>query len=669
MFTIHEVTSRLSQLRASFDGRRNINEECNYPTLITSDMYNDLYEREGIAQRVVNIMPDECFDVDFQVLENDEENLTAFEEAWVEFDKETNIASELHQLDALCGIGFFGVILLGFDDGGELEEPVKNASKLLYTNVCYDPMVTVASWDVDKRSVRFNKPETYNITFMNVEDVTGSTTPPEMMNVKVHWTRIIHAIDGRRSNVSFGTPRMKSVFNRILDLRKLLAGAAEMFWKGAYPGFSFEVSPGVGDSILDEASLRTEFYNYANGLQRYIGLSGVTTKSMSPQVSPPGEHIRSQFEALCASIAVPLRIFLGSEEGRLAADQDSKNFLKRVVRRREKHCSPYIIMPFVRRMIELGVLPTPKKQPYVKWTAELNPLADQADVASKITTTISTYISGKVDALIPPLLFLTEICGFSQGVAEEAIKQSDEFFQSADQALLANVYDFAIEDDYLEELMLRLQDVIDSLKGITVNVDFSDIPNGDKKLQAFQRWFRKLVRGNVLNKTWAENFIRTSYKKGLDSAITSSPTIRLTEPRVVNEIKTLFMRNYAALQGFTAEMEKNLTRILSDGIVRKLSNQEIADNMVMLMRDMTPTRAISIVNTELANARSEAQLTAYDIHGVKSVTAKVEFSTMDDELVCPRCQKLEGKVYTIAKARGIIPVHVNCRCSWLPVNS
>jgi hypothetical protein len=36
-------------------------------------------------------------------------------------------------------------------------------------------------------------------------------------------------------------------------------------------------------------------------------------------------------------------------------------------------------------------------------------------------------------------------------------------------------------------------------------------------------------------------------------------------------------------------------------------------------------------------------------------------------LVCEKCQDLEGKVFTTEEARGVIPVHPNCRCCWVSV--
>ena len=43
-----------------------------------------------------------------------------------------------------------------------------------------------------------------------------------------------------------------------------------------------------------------------------------------------------------------------------------------------------------------------------------------------------------------------------------------------------------------------------------------------------------------------------------------------------------------------------------------------------------------------------------------------EWTTAGDERVCPECGGWEGIKMTIEEARGMIPLHPNCRCDWLP---
>ena len=40
---------------------KDINEECGYPDEITISMYKEMYKREGVAKRVVNILPEDTW--------------------------------------------------------------------------------------------------------------------------------------------------------------------------------------------------------------------------------------------------------------------------------------------------------------------------------------------------------------------------------------------------------------------------------------------------------------------------------------------------------------------------------------------------------------------------------------------------------------------------------
>jgi hypothetical protein len=102
---------------------RNIDEQCGYPDIITLAAYLYLYRRNEIGNRVVNIEPDECWKDFPLVYETEEERETAFEKAIDRLEKKTNLYSYLHRLDRISGIGSFGALFLGFDDGEEFDQP------------------------------------------------------------------------------------------------------------------------------------------------------------------------------------------------------------------------------------------------------------------------------------------------------------------------------------------------------------------------------------------------------------------------------------------------------------------------------------------------------------------------------------------------------------------
>lgn len=133
-------TMRGDLFRQFLDPRRNIDDECGYPTtsVISADSFKDLYDREAVACRVVQLMPKETWQNSPWVYESDDGKVdTKFEKAWDELGQQLRgeacwfqdeagspIWAELRKGDILSGIGYFGVILLGINDGKRLDQPV-----------------------------------------------------------------------------------------------------------------------------------------------------------------------------------------------------------------------------------------------------------------------------------------------------------------------------------------------------------------------------------------------------------------------------------------------------------------------------------------------------------------------------------------------------------------
>src|SRR5690606_28972829 len=42
--------------------------------------------------------------------------------------------------------------------------------------------------------------------------------------------------------------------------------------------------------------------------------------------------------------------------------------------------------------------------------------------------------------------------------------------------------------------------------------------------------------------------------------------------------------------------------------------------------------------------------------------------TAGDDSVCELCGSLEGVIFTVEEARGLLPRHPNCRCAWIPAD-
>jgi len=71
-----------------------------------------------------------------------------------------------------------------------------------------------------------------------------------------------------------------------------------------------------------------------------------------------------------------------------------------------------------------------------------------------------------------------------------------------------------------------------------------------------------------------------------------------------------------------------------------------------------------VAKSEVMRAANEGKLMQYK---EQNNVERVEFIVAPDERTCEQCNSLNGKQYEISHAKGILPRHPNCRCTWLPV--
>lgn len=429
------LVSRLKYLNSLMDGPgRNLDKDCGYPENPTIQLYRQYYDREGLATRVVGVYPDECWCIYPFLYESSKESITTpFEQAWKDLNDRIDVWSYLHRVDKLSGIGSFGIILIGVNDGKTLDQPIANLDengepaaqdqlKLLFLRVFSEDLVDVHSVQASTASPRYGLPLFYNIQFG--QPVANGKA--ETQTVKVHWSRVIHVADNLESSEVYGVPRMQQCLNRLFDLRKTLGGSAEMLWRGGFPGYFFEALPEVTDeSELDFESVKEQFQSYVNGLQRYMALQGMTAKSLAPQVANPVPQFEIQIQALCATIGVPVPVFLGQMEGHMAGQSNTGMWNRRLGKRQRDHVNPRLIRPLVDRFIAFRILPKPKQ--YVIDWRDLNSVTDKdrADISLKKAQAILQYVTSGAESLMAPLEFLTLILEMPKEMAESVIEAAN----------------------------------------------------------------------------------------------------------------------------------------------------------------------------------------------------------------------------------------------------
>lgn len=435
---LNEITSRFLLARKITEGHiRDIDNECGYPTDVSTQDYYDMYRRGDVARRVVTVFPEYCWKEIPEVYEVEEQKYTLFEQAWQKLvlNQSLNLMSALMNADRLSGIGRFGVLFLGFAGGGDFRTPVTSSKELLYLQAFDERNVSISKFEDNATNSRFAQPVMYKIKMANGSGGQGDK--------EVHYSRVIHIAEGAVENPVYGTPRLESVFNRFLDIKKVLGGSAEMFWKGGFPGTVFDMDPEAEPTDASLLDMKEQIHRYEESLSRTLNLQGVKAQQLTVQVASPTEHLEAQFKAISATTGIPMRVLFGSEQAQLASTQDRKNWYDRVQSRRKNFCIPNILHPFVQRLIDVSILPKPTEPFRVHWPSD-NMLDDKerADLGRVRTESIARYAdSPMAETVVPVEQFLIRILGFTIEEAESIMKdikvkvQDDSAIEEDDDAL------------------------------------------------------------------------------------------------------------------------------------------------------------------------------------------------------------------------------------------
>ena len=181
---------------------------------------------------------------------------------------------------------------------------------------------------------------------------------------------------------------------------------------------------------------------------------------------------------------------------------------------------------------------------------------------------------------------------------------------------------------------------------------------------------------NSAETAWTSTYIEASYTKGLSgsaskmrkegaSIASSWVNTAFQRPIHADRLGLAYTRTFTELDGITKTMDQQISRILAQGIGEGRGPYDIARQINERVDKIGRTRSRMLARTEVINAHADASLNAYQEAGLEGVEVEAEWLTAADP--CPECDALSrGGPYTISEARGLIPVHPNCRCAWSP---
>lgn len=487
-FIGNSLLARADLLRNLTDPRRDIDDECGRPKLtqaIDPLLYQQLYDRHAIAGRVVELWPEETWKVVPDLSDDEDPEVeTEFDLSFQQFGKDLRgetsyLASDeynhplwdyLKRLDILSGIGKYGVMLIGLNDGRELREPAagieeqhsmprssssnNNAAsttadtaevptgpygltvnaealqgrKVTYLRVFPESLALITQYEGNISSPRFGQPVMYQLTFNDPRLSTSSIGMP-IATLDVHWTRVIHVpstLEGSSSEI-FGIPRQQQVLDNLLELRKIYGADGEGFWRGAILKLFFSTHPQLGgDAYVDDVKLRNSMEAMMNGLQQWMSMMGMQVTPVAPEVTDPNPHTQCQLEAISIKTGIPKRILMGSERGELSSAQDSDEWAGRVRGRQLGTATNRLIAPTIDRLILLGALAPPQAPGYKPYWPDLKSRTEdeKANNATKFAMALAQYVSSGGESVITVVDFLVLFMGLDEETAQAVYERA-----------------------------------------------------------------------------------------------------------------------------------------------------------------------------------------------------------------------------------------------------
>lgn len=449
---VHNIASSIPLLRRGRDGvgasldfdedDRQFYRECGWPQEPSLDQYLKLIRRNPLADRAAHVYADESWAAFPEVYESEDGRVqTPFEKALEKQNPLNRLWTYCHLADRASCEGRMGGLYLGMSDGREAKDLAKPVAgfmprrgrpmgirpQLNYLTPMHQGEIEVLEVEGRYDSPRFNQPTYYHVRFDGYEpdDMEGSTpAQPNQSPVKVHWSRVIHLCPTAPGR-AIGRYYLDTLLNPILDGQKVGGSSAEMFFKGGFPGLSFEAFKELIESAdVDYDSIRDEAEQFMNGLKKYLASAGGTWKSLAPNIADPTPHMALQVMLITTALRCPVRIFVGSESGHLASTQDIINWTNRIMTRRSTYLNVFVVRQLIERLIGFGLLPRPKSYEVAWPDLNMRTGIDSAEEGLKKSQALMQYLTSKSWMLFRPMEYLTLVLHYTTKQAAMIVRKA-----------------------------------------------------------------------------------------------------------------------------------------------------------------------------------------------------------------------------------------------------
>lgn len=395
------------------DQKRNTWGVAGYPDKVYFDMHWTMAGRFGIAKAGIHHIVDKCWEKPPKISDGDYDE----DRPKTQFEKDLDILIEKHKLfirlkglDWRQRIGRYGAIIpiVRQPEDSALTPEAPMPSLMGVNSIIKLLPVTEAQADVtdigtnsDLNSENYGDPLYYNFR----QDVTGDRNPIDNTQHRLHPSRLFVFAEGSDDGSIYGIPANEAGFNHLLDMEKVIAAGAEGLFKNAKQRLVYEVNDAQVAGTLTTDSEKRERWeesndNFNSGFDTSQILYGMEAKTLQSTITDPSPAFQNALNAYAASINEPATILIGQQTGRLASDEDQKEWGMTAQTRCENVLSE-MIKGFIDYLIKYNMITAPNDEVKVEWESFVDPTQSEKLANTKVMEDIDKirYDSGRKDPL------------------------------------------------------------------------------------------------------------------------------------------------------------------------------------------------------------------------------------------------------------------------------
>lgn len=407
--------------RLTYIGNRDILSDCNLD-IPDSLKLQSLYEYLGIARRAGDAFPNATWSSEIKVTdtEDDDESETQFQRAWDELTQRHNIWNLLTRLDKVLSYSSWAVLRFGIQDGRELTEPAgKHALDLdhLFFSVHGENNAGMFSFYDDPTKPDYQMPMTYDLRTGGTDWGTSGgvglySAPLPTDFIKVHASRVLHVAENRTENDIIGKARLQHIHYYLLNLLKVSFSAAESwYFKVRCPyilNLDGDTSALADDELEDIQEMWQDIID--GGFSKALVTKNGKVEIASAVADDPSGHVATIKQDIAGAMPMPMRILDGSERGELASSQDANNWNGTIEQRRKEFAEPEILLPFIWKCIDFGILPEPRGRISIEWPPmTIENAKDKAETANMIASAIKNFEEGMGETYLTRKQFVEDV--------------------------------------------------------------------------------------------------------------------------------------------------------------------------------------------------------------------------------------------------------------------